>query len=118
MCKPSLLPVPGGPPTTFAILASSPYNAIISWTPPTVPNGIITHYTIYIDFGNGSTVTVYPQSADRQFNLTYLSPFQNVTARVTAFTMIGEGPPTVFRQTVTFEIREFFPPDSSLYTMM
>lgn len=103
VCPPS---GPGGPPMTFSIRADSPYNITINWSPPTIPNGIITHYNLYITFGNGTTIAEQPRASDRQFFLSYLSPFEAVNASISASTVIGEGNRTVSRGTVTFEARE------------
>ncbi len=103
-----LFSVPGGPPTTFALRADSPYNVTISWSTPTTPNGIITGYNLYITFGNGTTTVERSSPSDREFVLTYLSPYETVTTHMSARTVIGEGPRTVSRQAVTHETRKLF----------
>lgn len=102
-----LLSVPGSAPTTLGLMADGAYNITISWNPPTIPNGIINGYTLYITFGNGSTTIERPGASDRQFFLSYLSPFETVTATISSSTVIGEGPRTVSRQAVTSETREY-----------
>lgn len=89
-------------------MANSPYNVTLTWTTPTRPNGVVTHYSIYLDYNNGSTATIYPGGADREYVLDNLSPFQTITARLSAHTVIGEGPSSVARQAVTFETRKPF----------
>ena len=66
---------------------------LIKWSPPSTPNGIITAYTIYIDYNNGTSEAerATPGSA-ASYLLEGLSPFQLVSVQMRASTSVGEGP--------------------------
>ena len=55
-------------------------------------NGIITAYTFYITFENGSSVVIVDDAASGTFHLEGLLPYQLVTVEVSASTNAGEGP--------------------------
>ena len=66
---------------------------LIQWEPPLIPNGIITHYTLYINYTNGSEIST--RIVDSQFTLYILerlSPYQEVGVSISATTGGGEGP--------------------------
>ena len=70
----------------------SSHALLIEWSPPSVPNGIVTAYTIYIDYNNGtSEVEREMDPSAASFLLEGLSPFQLVGIQVTASTSVGEG---------------------------
>ena len=71
----------------------SSHALLIEWSPPSVPNGIVTAYTIYIDYNNGtSEVEREMDPSTASYLLEGLSPFQLVGVQVTANTSVGEGP--------------------------
>ena len=66
---------------------------LIQWEPPLIPNGIITHYTLYINYTNGSEIST--RTVDSQFTLYLLeelTPYQQVGVSISATTGGGEGP--------------------------
>ena len=85
--------VPGGAPTGILVTNVSSHALLIMWSPPSVPNGIITAYTVYIDYNNGTSeaerVTAGSASS---YLLEGLSPFQLVGVQMAANTSVGEGP--------------------------
>ena len=57
------------------------------------PNGIITHYTLYINYTNGSDISA--RTVDGQLTLYLLdglTPYQEVGVSISATTSGGEGP--------------------------
>lgn len=73
---------------------SSPYNVSAEWSPPRVPNGIITRYTLYIGFEDGSVEVFYVNGQSTSYNVTNLLPYQIISVQISASTVIGEGPRT------------------------
>ena len=58
-----------------------------------IPNGIITHYTLYINYTNGSEIST--RTVDSQFTLYLLeglTSYQEVGVSISATTGGGEGP--------------------------
>ena len=71
----------------------SSHALLIGWSPPSVPKGIITAYTIYIDYNNGlSEAERATGGSASSYLLEGLSPFQLVGVQMTANTSVGEGP--------------------------
>lgn len=65
-----------------------PQSVQVTWAPPTLPNGVITAYTIYYapplsNVTVGGVVT---------YDLDMLTPHTEYTIRVSAYTSAGEGP--------------------------
>ena len=84
-------PAPDSPPSDISSV-SSPYGLIIHWDTPSHPSGVITQYTLYIDYRNGSEIVqVTFNSAVHWFNFTGLSPYQTVLVAMSASTGVGEG---------------------------
>ena len=83
---------PAGPPVNVKVENASSYSVLVQWHPPEVPNGIITHYFIYINYNNG---THHKRRVDAEISLYLLEelrPHQMVGFRISAGTMAGEGP--------------------------
>ena len=58
-----------------------------------IHNGIITHYTLYINYTNGSEISI--RTVDSQFTLYHLeglTPYQQIGVSLSATTSGGEGP--------------------------
>ena len=73
----------------------SSYSVLVKWLPPEVPNGIITHYFIYINYTNG---THHKRQVGAEYSLYLLEelrPHETVGIRVSASTIAGEGPLSV-----------------------
>ena len=64
----------------------------VGWSPPRVPNGIITRYTIYVGFEDGSVDVFYVNGVSTLYNITNLQPYQIISVEISASTSIGEGP--------------------------
>ena len=88
--------VPGDAPQNLTARNQSIYAILIEWQSPTIPNGIITLYTIYADYNNGSNETTFmTNSTERSFILDGLTPYQLIGVNMSASTIIGEGPVTM-----------------------
>nr|XP_032521921.1 Down syndrome cell adhesion molecule-like protein Dscam2 [Danaus plexippus plexippus] len=97
----TLQDVPGAPAAIKA-LVSSPTSLIVSWKKPDQPNGIITHYTVYV---KPVTSTNAPQSyrvdpnqesnlSQLTFSVTGLTTGLQYEVFVRAHTTVGEGSPS------------------------
>ncbi len=97
-------------PTYVSVMAVSgePLSLNVSWRPPLVPNGYITHYNIYckesqLSVGSGDGMYILPTSSylsiytrtvqgdDSNNTIVGLTPFTNYGCYVSANTSIGEG---------------------------
>ena len=56
-------------------------------------HGIITHYTLYVDYNNGSNFIA--TSTENMYTISPLSPYHTVSVRISASTSVGEGPLSV-----------------------
>ena len=63
----------------------------VLWSPPSVANGNITGYNVYVDLFNGSALW-REEVSDRMFTIRWLAPHQAVGVQVSANTSVGEGP--------------------------
>ena len=61
------------------------------WSPPSLPNGPITGYNVYIELLDGST-TMREEVDVQVLTLGHLVPHQTVGVRVSANSSVGEGP--------------------------
>ena len=71
---------------------TSSNNISVKWSPPSIPNGVITRFSIYVDYENGTYDVFYVDGQSTSFNITNLLPFQIISVDVSASTVIGEGP--------------------------
>lgn len=78
----SLGPGSVDPPVLYEI---QPRKATISWSPPSRPNGILTHYNIY---QNSELITTVPANTT-SLTLSSLKPYQQYSIQVEACTMMG-----------------------------
>ena len=69
---------------------------MITWEPPTVPNGVILSYAVTVSLVNTSqqlfNLTARGPTAGDGFLISNLRPYQTVTIGVAASTSIGTGP--------------------------
>ena len=79
-------------PQNVTVNNHSAYAVIIEWEPPLTPNGIITLYTIYADYNNGTSQEIDVKATERSYKLNGLSPHQLISINISASTVIGEGP--------------------------
>jgi len=85
--------VPDGAPVGITVTNISSHALLIKWSPPDVPNGVITAYTIYINYNNGTSVAERVMDGSMlNYTLDNLSTFQLVSIQMTANTSVGEGP--------------------------
>ena len=71
----------------------NPSSVFTSWIEPTVPNGVITGYILYVNYSDGSPVAILASSSfSTNYTITGLTPCQLVTVAVSATTTAGEGP--------------------------
>lgn len=77
----------------------------ITWSPPSTPNGILDHFTVYITYDNYTRINMTFGPTVRQYTLDGLSPYQTVTVQVSSSTEAEEGPRTTIEQRTTFETR-------------
>ena len=84
---------PEDAPTDVVVLSANPTAVIITWSPPLIPNGAITHYNVYVNYVDGSgIVSTMTTGTVTNFTLDGLQPYQTVVVEVSASTAIGEGP--------------------------
>ena len=112
------LPIaPDSPPSDISSPIDSPYHLSIVWAEPARPNGVITQYTVYIDYRNNSgIVQVTFNSVIHSFNLTGLSPYQTVLVAMSASTRVGEGVRSGYIAYTTQETGECHP--GHVYSML
>ena len=98
-----IISAPGDAPVNVIVQILNSTAIHIQWDPLLTPNGIITHYTIYINNGN-PPLNVDATSDDLQHvSVGGFSPDQGVTVRLSASTTAGEGPKTASQSVTTDE---------------
>ena len=83
---------PNNPPQNISIENDDPYSLTFDFAPPLVPNGVLTAYTFYVRFDNGTSIVIVDRTLTGRFVLRNLQPYQLVTIEVSANTSAGEGP--------------------------
>ncbi len=74
-------------------MSTSSSSVLITWGQPTIPNGIITQYTLYVNYLDSSPLVTFTTSnAVTEYILSGLEPYQLVVVQVSASTAVGEGP--------------------------
>ena len=77
-------------------MSISPFSMEYTWSPPNIPNGNITHYTLIFHYNNGSQpVMVVLPNGVFYYSLNGLSPYQLVTLNISAATSMGNGPTAI-----------------------
>ena len=73
-----------------------------------IPYGILTHYSLYVNFTNGSDLRREDtrDGDTTSHTLTHLQPFQLVVVQVSASTSVGEGPRSIASENRTLEAGE------------
>ena len=100
----SLFIVPEDSPFNVQVTGNSPSSVLVSWTPPSTSNGIITSYKLYVDHNDGSPMSVIQSSSNStNYTVTSLDPYQAISVHISATTSAGEGPAS---ETVTGRSRE------------
>ena len=75
----------------------------MTWLPPALPNGVITSYTLHINYNNGTVDTRTVHGTIYQLILEDLNPNQEVSVRISASTSVGQGPLSNLMTTRTHE---------------
>lgn len=89
---------PHDSPHIVTLLSVSSTEMIIQWKPPLIVNGLISRYTLYTNYTNGSDIsTTIIDSQYNRFILRWLSPYQLVGVSMSATTGGGEGPLSVYK---------------------
>ena len=85
--------VPEDAPLDVEAIGRSASSVVVTWAPPSTPNGIITSYTIYINHTDGSPVEImWSGSSTTSYIVTNLQPYQLIIVKISASTLAGEGP--------------------------
>lgn len=85
--------VPKDAPLDVEAIGRSPSSVLVTWASPPTPNGIITSYTIYVNYTDGSPVeSIQSRSSTTSYDVTNLQPHQLVVVEISASTSAGEGP--------------------------
>ncbi|XP_035497594.2 phosphatidylinositol phosphatase PTPRQ isoform X3 [Scophthalmus maximus] len=110
---------PFDPPQNVTVTNVTASSVSLLWKPPTEPNGIIVHYTIYYSDNNTVTEQIIPMSvlpapaspdAPLSYTLTRLTGGTNYTMWMTSSTVQGDG--GVQSETLTLYLPEDVPSDS------
>lgn len=91
----TLFPVPGDFPENLIMTNRSSHAVLIEWSPPSEPNGIVTGYTIYVNYDNDTSEperVLMTDGSTLRYTLENLLAFQLVSVQMTANTSTGEGP--------------------------
>ena len=80
---------------------------LVEWDPPSTPNGLITHYNLYVDYENGTDDAFIIDGQVTTYNITNLLPYQSISVEISANTSIGEGPRCPRVMDKTAQTREF-----------
>lgn len=83
--------VPDDAPFDVEAMGRNPSSVVVTWAPPLTPNGVITSYTIYINYTDGSPVEAV-RSESSTYTVTNLQPHQLIFVKISASTSAGEGP--------------------------
>ena len=85
--------VPGDAPMNVKVEGSSSSSVLVTWFPPSVPNGMITSYTLYINYTDGSPIdTIQFSGSTATYTVSGLQPYQLVKVHISASTSAGDGP--------------------------
>ena len=84
--------MPSDTPQNITVNNHSAFAVLIEWESPLIPNGVITLYTIYADYNNGSSEAFCINETERSYKIEGLSPHQLIGINMSASTIIGEGP--------------------------
>ena len=93
-----------GPPTNFIVVDTTSTSVQISWSVPSVTNGIILYYTVVYSNTTHIVETVY-SDVTFQSNITSLNEYTVYNFTIYANTSAGAGP-TVFTEERTDEDRK------------
>lgn len=83
-----LSPVPGSPPYSVVYESVSPSEVNVTWQPPLLPNGVITHYSL--ELWNSSQY-LNLTSPTNYIHITHLRKYAHYRVMVQAHTRVGPG---------------------------
>lgn len=92
---------PNDPPVIAFINSSSPSTLSVFALPPQAPNGLITSYSFYVIFENGTSRALSGETGVLQLH--GLLPYELVAIQVSANTSAGESPRSAINFTRTEE---------------
>lgn len=81
-------PVPGSPPYGLTFESISPSEVNVTWQPPLLPNGVITHYSLELW---NSTHFLNLTSPTNNIHITHLRKYAHYRVVVQAHTRVGPG---------------------------
>lgn len=81
-------PVPGSPPYGLTFESISPSEVNVTWQPPLIPNGVITHYSL--ELWNSSHY-LNLTSRTNNLHITHLKKYAQYRVMVQAHTRVGPG---------------------------
>lgn len=87
-CSCVLFPVPGSPPYGVTHESISPSEVNVTWHPPLLPNGVITHYSL--ELWNSSHY-LNLTSPTNYIHITHLRKYAHYRVMVQAHTRVGPG---------------------------
>ena len=79
-------------PRSLTIVSTTDNTVTLSWKTPDPANGIITHYQVDYKTRNGSYSSLEPFNTNLIHTITRLISNTEYNIRVTAFTVVGDGP--------------------------
>ena len=84
---------PSDSPQNISVIIADSESVLVQWTPPTIPNGIILHYIVYINYTNGTQIpNRIVDGVSTLYLIEDLHPYQLVGVSLSAATIGGEGP--------------------------
>ena len=93
--------VPADPPGNVNVTAINSTAIEVEWSPSQTPNGIIDHYTIYINAA--PVLNISATNGNQKAIVGGLSPNQQINVSISASTKIGEGPVSTEENATTHE---------------
>ncbi|CAI8040944.1 hypothetical protein GBAR_LOCUS22760 [Geodia barretti] len=84
--------VPYDPPNSVSVAAISSTSIRVQWSPPSTPNGVIIHYTLYINDLPAITIPASTGRPSQSWVLDGLTDDSKLNVSLSASTKIGEGP--------------------------
>ena len=101
-----LFPLEPTTPRSLTIVSTTDTTVTLSWITPGPANGIITHYKVDYRTSNGSYSSLEPFNTDLIRTITGLISNTEYNIRVTAFTVVGDGPASyITTHTGTYELK-------------
>ena len=98
-----------GSPANLRVMGNSPSSVLVSWNPPSTPNGVITSYSLYVNYSDGSPIDqILTGALIMNYTIAGLQPYQLISVQISANTSSGEGPVSEFTSGRTREEGEYY----------